>query len=147
VSPQNQVHDYNPGIAANGLFWTIAVPDHALRVEGLSGEASLRIRDLAVEDYHDIVNALKDGPSVPGRVSFDVEWSDPGMRGSFSNAAADQRFSMKFVRTSAQIHWSGTNSMGASFTSTDSGQKVNFAQIARERNGTFFDEKDDSEDD
>lgn len=123
------------------------MPDRDVHAEGLSGKASLRMRDLGLEDYHDIGNALMDGPSVPGRVSFDVEWSQPGMRGSFANAAADQRFSMEFVRTSAHIRWSGTNSKGASFASSDVGQAVNFAQIAHERNGAFFNEEDEGGDD
>jgi hypothetical protein len=120
----------------------MSLPDHAVHVEGLSGRASLRMKDLTVEDYHDIVNALMDGPSVDAHVSFDVDWDHPSTRGRFTNSAADQRFKMDFVRTSAHIRWTGTNVNGASFTSSEGGQTVNFAQIAHERNGSFFDSDD-----
>ncbi len=45
---------------------------------------------------------------------------------------------MDFVQTGAHISWSGTTG-NDSFHTTDGQQKVNFAQIANERNGSFFD--------
>src|SRR3989442_8515995 len=31
-SPAVQIHDLNPGIKADGLFWTIAIPDEGIEV-------------------------------------------------------------------------------------------------------------------
>jgi len=69
-----QIHDFNPGITESGLFWTIAVPENAISVNFAAGRASFRASEIDVEDYHDIVNALTDGPSVPATVSFDINW-------------------------------------------------------------------------
>ena len=35
----------------------------------------MEVGDQDVEDYHDIVNALMDGPSVPATCSFRIDWS------------------------------------------------------------------------
>lgn len=55
-------------------------------------------------------------------------------RGTFSDAA--NRFALDFVRTGASIRWSGSSGLGR-FNST-AVTRVNFAQLAHERNGRFF---------
>ncbi|HLY61589.1 MAG TPA: hypothetical protein VKV95_12650, partial [Terriglobia bacterium] len=81
-----QVHDYSPGISANGLFWLIPAPHDAVQVNLGSGTASVRMTDVPVLDAHDIANALTGGlglasppippiAAVPATVSFDIEWS------------------------------------------------------------------------
>ena len=49
---------------------------------------------------------------------------------------------MDFVQTGAHITWSGSSG-GDNFHTTGGAQTVNFAQIAKERNGVFFDKGDD----
>jgi hypothetical protein len=49
---------------------------------------------------------------------------------------------MEFVQTNAHISWSGRTG-GDRFHTTGGDQKVNFAQIANERNGVFFGEDGD----
>jgi len=98
------------------------------------GTASYRLSKFAIEDYGNIGNALSNGTSVPGVVSFDVEWSGVVERASTSDTS--NQFSLSLVRTGASVNWSGTSSLGsfASYAVT----KVNFAQIAHETNGIFF---------
>jgi len=98
------------------------------------GTASYRLSNFAIEDYGNIANALSDGSSVPGIVSFGVEWSGVVERATASDAS--NQFSLSLVRTGADISWSGASSLG-SFAS-DAVTKVNFAQIAHETNGMFF---------
>ena len=71
----SQVHDFNPGITENGLFWTTAIDRGSVQVNLGNGSASLHVADLDVEDYGNVVNALQDGPSVEASVSFDASWS------------------------------------------------------------------------
>jgi len=53
---------------------------------------------------------------------------------------------MDFVQTDAHLSWSGATG-DDSFHTTAGAQTVNFAQIANERNGSFFDEGDEGDDD
>ena len=39
--PGAQIHDLNPGIKADGLFWTIAIPDEGIEVHLGKGFASM----------------------------------------------------------------------------------------------------------
>ena len=75
----SQVHDFNPGIEASGLFWTTPIDRDSVRVDLSVSSASLHVADLEIEDYHDVVNALTDGPSVEATVSFDIGWSGIGL--------------------------------------------------------------------
>jgi len=52
-----QIHDYSPGISANGLFWLISAPHDAVQVRLGSGTASVQMIDVPVLDAHDIANA------------------------------------------------------------------------------------------
>jgi hypothetical protein len=81
-----QIHDYSPGIAANGLFWVIPTSRDSIEIDFDGGMASLRLRDVPVTDAHDLYNNLTNGHGfpplgvapvapVPATVSFDIEWS------------------------------------------------------------------------
>jgi hypothetical protein len=94
----------------------------------------MNVRNLEVEDYFNVINALVDGPSAEATVSFDIRWHDVIDRFKVSDPEVD--FEGRYAQTSATVHWSGTNENGDAFTSTFSGDTV-FAAIGRERNGVF----------
>jgi hypothetical protein len=138
VTSGTQVHDYNLDINPfpNGLFWTSNLDSGEVTSNVGAGRASYSSGGMPVQDYFNITNALSNGPSVPGTVKFNVEWSGVTSRGHVSDPV--NRFSLRFVQTGASINWSGTNTKGARFTADSTGQTVGFAQIAHERNGVFF---------
>jgi len=127
------VHDFNPGIAANGVFCTAPIDRGSVKVSLGKGSASLHVDDLDVEDYGDVVNALQDGPSVEASVSFDVNWSGVEERVKIRNR--DAGFAGEFVHNSATLQWSASES-GFSFASDP--LDSDFAEIGQERNGVFF---------
>lgn len=131
-----QIHDFNPGISASGLFWTVAIPASSISVNFAAGKASLQVSGLDVEDYHDVVNALTDGPSVPATVSFDVRWDHPLGRAKIRDVG--NTFAGDFVQNVAKTAWSGSTAT-AQFVSDPAGTSVNeFSLLAHERNGSFF---------
>ena len=56
--PSQQVHDFNPGIAPSGLFWTIPIEPGAIKVNPVTGEARLRVQALKIEDFHDFLTSI-----------------------------------------------------------------------------------------
>jgi hypothetical protein len=131
-----QIHDFNPGITESGLFWTIAIPANSISVNFAAGKASFRVSDIDVEDYHDVVNALNDGTSVPGTVSWEIQWSHAMGRTKIRDA--ENNFVGDFVQTVAQTAWSGETAT-AKFVSDPAATSVNeFSLLAHERNGAFF---------
>jgi hypothetical protein len=79
---------------------------------------------------------------LPGKVSFDIRWFDALKRGSTNKP--DLPFRQEYVQTSAHITWSGKTGSDH-FQSTDGAQKVNFAQIAYEKNGFFYGGEEDDD--
>jgi hypothetical protein len=133
----DQVHDYNPGIASNGLFWTMPIAPDAIDANPGKGRASLVAHDLAVPDYHDFVNSLLGAGSVPAVVSFDVRWHDIQSRRNRNEP--DFGFAGEFVVTGASIEWSARQT-GFSFQSDPaSTSSTVYAIVGHERNGVFFD--------
>lgn len=134
----NQVHDYNPGIAPNGVFWTIAVPDGAVDVNPGKGRARFAMRDMAIPDFGDFVNAISPGAtSTPAVASFDVRWSD--IQSRYNTSQPDWNFAGEFVVTKASIEWSSEQA-GFSFRSDPASTSVtDYAIVGHERNGVFFD--------
>jgi hypothetical protein len=96
----------------------------------------MRAVAMEVEDYHDIVNALSDVPSVPASVSFDIHWF--GTTQTIQQRDRDQRFTGSYQLDSASIAWSAQKH-GFRFQSdlADTSFTV-FATIAHEHNGVFF---------
>jgi hypothetical protein len=137
--PSSQVHDFNPGIAPNGLFWTMPVTRSAIEVDPGRGTARFRAENLPVPDYHDIINAIFGGsPPVPGHVSFDVSWAGGGDR-------QDQRdttynFVGQYRTSPATINFSVKDDTGnVVFTSDADGQTNSLPpEVGHERNGVFF---------
>ena len=97
------------------------------------------MRNLEIEDYGTLENALLDGPSVEAHVSFDCRWHHPiGQRTQIRNPAADQRFTGLFTRTHAAVQWSGREE-GFEFQSDRAETSTTvYAEISKERNGVFF---------
>ena len=136
MEPQQQIHDFNPGIAANGLFWTIRIPDESVDVDLDDATASLQVRNRDIEDYKTLANALADGPSVEATVSFSVWWR--GVKKRFHASDSTNRFRAHFIEDWAKIEWSACEK-GFTFHSDQAHtSKTVFAEIGSERNGVFF---------
>jgi hypothetical protein len=142
-----QIHDYNPGIAPNGLFWIISAPSDVVQFDLDAATASLRMRNVPVMDFHDLANALTGGKGFPSMmippiapvsatVSFDIEWSGAIEQAIVTNE--DQDFTGQYVRTGATIQWSSSQS-GFQFLSEPANPSRNlYSVIGHERNGVFF---------
>jgi hypothetical protein len=140
----NQVHDFNPGIRDNtGLFWTQPIAGDAVTFNLEHGTATLTADDLDEEDYHNLHNALLDGPSDPASVSFEMRWQAIERPMNVTVNATDpvvQRFTGRFSLATVQIEWSAA-APGFHFVSDPASRTTNVrAVIGRERNGVFFDD-------
>ncbi|MCU1274640.1 MAG: hypothetical protein JWO48_2071 [Bryobacterales bacterium] len=157
--PDNQIHDLNPSaFPPVGLFWTIEISEDdseeqegdnhqtgergsGVEVEFGSGSASMRVSNAPILDYGTIQNALFGGgpPPVPGAVSFKVVWSGGGQKVNIRNTdPVFGGFEGEFIRETAQMEWTarvGNYTFASDALATSSSS---FAEIGRERNGSFF---------
>ena len=131
-----QIHDYEPGIAPSGLFWTVAVPPEVVQYDLDAGTASFRMKDYATRDYFTFANGVVGGPWIPATVSFDLQWVNPFRK--FSVDKPDQQYTGEFTETKGTIEWSSVQD-GFSFAS-DPGPTTQtlFAAVGRERNGVYY---------
>jgi hypothetical protein len=149
--PTQQVHDFEPGIAPSGLFWTLPIDRSAIDVDADDGTARFQAEDVAVSDFGNFFNAISPSPSpqIPSHVSFDVRWAGGGPRQTIRDAVFG--FSGKFVAGPATVTFSASNDGGVVYTSESAGQNTILSGVGHERNGRFFthddNNNDDSEDD
>lgn len=142
-----QIHDFNPGIKPDGLFWTLALPEDSVTVHLGSGFASLVGTNLRIDDYRDFGNALGGGgPGIPGaalpaQVSFKVVWGGVNSRANVRNTGSPLDgggFAGEFIRNAAQMEWSAIVG-NLQYVSDPLGTSASvFAEIGHERNGSFF---------
>jgi len=66
----------NRSTCCKDSFWVVEVPDKSVDVHPGAGKARFALEGFKIEDYHDLVNALADGPSVDADLSFDCRRSD-----------------------------------------------------------------------
>jgi hypothetical protein len=133
-----QVHDFNPGITQNGVFWTTVVSDSDVQVDLGAGRATLQVDDIAQKDYFDFENAMLGNGATPrqGRVSFRVEWTATGPSNVVDDPA--QRFRGTVRAATAQMEWSG-RSGDFEFRSTDlAASTSDAAQLGSARNGSYY---------
>lgn len=137
LDPQHQIHDLNPGIDQHGVFWTTRIPDHAVTVVDFDrGRAAYRLHNFAIEDYHDLLNALADGPSVPATLSFEVRWR--GVQDRVELVDQTNRFRGTFLVSTASAHWTAREKGVRLHSSPALASVSEVAILARERNGVFF---------
>ncbi len=98
----------------------------------------MRVRNVAVLDFHDFNNALFGGgaPPAPVILSFDVRWSGIQERVKIRNP--EQDFTGKFIRNQAQMEWAAITE-DFTFVSAPASKSASvFAELGHMRNGSFF---------
>ena len=98
--------------------------------------ASMLVRGLKVQDYFNLPNALHDGKSVPAVVSFATEWRGVKHRRRVRDEA--NGFRGHFTEDRAAIAWSASESGFTFVSKARAASTSEFAEIGRERNGSFF---------
>jgi hypothetical protein len=144
--PTKQRHDWEPGIARSGLFWTIPISPSAIKFDTDTGDARFHARHLRVNDFHDFFNAVQGGgpQPVPSRVSFDVRWHGHGK----SSKVRDKTFGFEgqYVAGKTTISFSAAQDGGVVYRSDHAGQYnptlkqggAGHPAVGIERNGVFF---------
>lgn len=95
------------------------------------------VRNLAVPDFHDLVNAILSGPSVPGVASFRVDWAASADKQTFRNES--QQYVGHMVLTGATCAWVGETAEARYVSNPDPATQVTVhAQVGHMRNGVFF---------
>jgi len=99
--------------------------------------ASLRVENLPVPDFHDVVRALQQQPPMAtAMLSFDIEWSGVLRRLRIENET--DGFAGSYVEDKATAEWSAGQD-GFKFVSDPANTSTTvFAEIGHERNGVFF---------
>lgn len=138
----HQLHDFDPGIAPDGLFWTFRVPNRRVSVESddLGEGASLSLKGLRLLDYGTLANALVTHatPPDPAMASFTLRWN--GKTGdTTAEDSGSNRFRYEGILTHASLTWSArVPSKNFAFRSDSTGSFETFAALVNERNGSFF---------
>jgi hypothetical protein len=138
-----QIHDFDADIHPypDGLFWTL--PIGAVRhVDLEEGTARMTGHHLPLRDFFNIPNGLfrfLSPPSVEAAATLDIRWSGPvTSQGPVTTPGS----AGTLVMCQADMTWSAHNSQGFKFVSNPSGTTSFFAQLGQVRNGVFFEEDD-----
>lgn len=101
----------------------------------------MTINHLEIEDYHDLTNALMDGPSVPANVSFHMRWS--GVQKRVHLHDEQKKFDAHLILDTATIGWSALRKDFRFVSDPANTSTTVFAAIGSERNGVFFENNED----
>jgi hypothetical protein len=137
-TPASQVHDFNGGILASGLFWTVPADEHQLAVSRDGRRAVLALRDVPVIDSFQFSSPNQ----TPASVSLRVEWRAGGpFEEHGSGIAVPATDPAAFLGDIAPARSTGTftgDEWGFAFDSADAGTDRGYAQVGRTRNGAFL---------
>jgi hypothetical protein len=152
-----QVHDFNPGIGSNGLFWIVQVPDDA--VEVTDDTLTISLTNVAVVDQFKFPMGAGNNlgtAGVPATVSFQITYRKSGTPRRVRPTSADPLSPFNW----AGEMWTATNSGTFSVSYNDRSFSAhgsfsssgNFGEMGTERNGSFVrhedrDEHEDRDDD
>lgn len=134
----SQVHDVNGGILPNGLFWTVALPQHTFRVIQGGQRASLHARAVPQIDSFQFGGIN----TTPASLDIRVDWRVTGPfqdlgSGASVPATAKEAFLGRFADARAVAQFSACET-GFSFKGAASSDGGGFAELGTERNGVFL---------
>jgi hypothetical protein len=137
-TPAEQVHDFNGGILASGLFWTIPAGDRGLRVSRHGNRAVLELRDAAVIDSFQFFGPNQTAASISCR----VEWRASGPfepRGSGASVPpTDIAAFLGEIAPATSSGWFAGDEWGFAFNGQAASADRGHAQVGRSRNGVFL---------
>lgn len=130
------MHDFEPGIAPSGLFWTIPIPDSAVVRRG--NTLTFAMNNVATPDFFVFLG----GNQVPGSVSFSVTWTATSavrqLRPGSSDPSDPTNFAAEFRDAAPTATFSGSNADGFSFTGSAGAEGNLFSEFGHEQNGSFL---------
>jgi hypothetical protein len=146
-----QVHDFNPGIGSNGLFWIVQVPDDAVKIT--DDTLTISLTNASVVDQFQFPGGAGNNlgtAGVPATVSFDITYTKSGMPRHVRPTSTDPLSPFNW----AGKMWSATNSGTFSLAYNDGSFSAqgsfsssgNFGEMGTERNGSFVREERDEQD-
>jgi hypothetical protein len=136
------VHDFNPGISTNGLFWIVQIPDNAVVVNG--DTVTIHVANLSVADEIAFLGATR----IPATLSFDITYTKSGNPRQIAPTSNDPLSAFHWAGQMWMATNSGTFTVSRSdgFTATGSfSSSGQFGQVGTERNGVFLNENDNSQ--
>jgi hypothetical protein len=132
-----QIHDLNPGIRSDGLFWTTVIDPEDVTVDLAAGKAIYEVEDLHTKDYGSFENAVgEERPPDPVIVSFKVQWSVSGTVLHFDNLA--QKYRGDFHYGNAQIEYRFRTPQFDVVSVPLAASTTVAAQLGHESNGSFY---------
>lgn len=134
------MHDFNPGILPNGLFWTMAIPSSGFSVARGGRQARLTVENIPIPDTFQFAN----NASIAAEISVDVHWnatSAKTRRGFGSDVPAEDpgAFLGDFCDASSHGYASGAET-GFQFETNRMTADGFFAELGSQRNGVFLTE-------
>lgn len=132
----SQVHDLQPGISPNDLFWVAEIPDDSFGSN--ASHAGLRLRNLPLVDTFTFF-----GPTnVSAGVDIDLVWNAIGPphergKGTDVDPKDPAAFSGQFSEANCYGYVRG-HEIGFSFQTKRLDSSGYYAQLGRERNGSFL---------
>jgi hypothetical protein len=136
--PNKQHHDWEPGIAPSGLFWTIPISPSQISYNAATGRARYNASNVALHDYGTFFNATAKHPKdvKPAHASFDVVWH--GTDDIQQVRDSKYGFSGTFASGQSSITFMTKNEGSPVVYRSEPGGKALYAGSGMERNGVFF---------
>ena len=140
------MHDFNPWILPNGLFWIVKVDDSAVQITG--DTLTIHLVDVPVVDAFSFppppqaVPGISPIQLIPAKVSFDIIYKKTGSPRQVQPTSHDPLSPFRWAGTMWDATNSGTFSLtydDGSFSASGSFQSNgNFGEMGFERNGAFL---------
>lgn len=134
--PESQVHDLQPGVSPNDLFWVVELDSGSFGVQG--NTAGLRLRNLPLVDTFVFL-----GPTnVSASVDVDLVWRRIGPheergRGTDVDPTDPAAFLGRIAEADCYGYVSGRE-IGFSFRTGRLESSPYYAQLGTQRNGVFL---------
>jgi hypothetical protein len=132
----HQVTSVDLGNVPGGLFWTFAYPPENVSIDQTQQTALMTGQNLELPDFHDNLNDLTHGPSVPCVTSFTVRWANVIQEDQLRDE--ENRFNLRLLESAATVEFTLSEATFDYVSDPPETSAALFAGVGLERNGAFF---------
>jgi hypothetical protein len=137
------MHDFNPGITPNGVFWILQIPDSAVQITDKT--LTIHLQNSSVVDQFQFPGGTG---NVPATVSFDITYTKSGMPRHVQPTSTDPLSPFTWAGEMWMATNAGTFSLSYndnSFSATGSfSSSGGFGEMGKERNGSYVGQEMDT---
>ena len=140
------MHDFNPGILPDGLFWTVQVPEDAVEIR--DNTVTVKLKNVPVVDNFTFL-PIPPSTNIPALTSFEMSYTRSGtprhVEPTSTDPASPFNWAGEMWQAAGSVTFSVVYQDGSFAVQGNANSAGFFGELGKERNGSFLNKHEEEQ--